>query len=369
MSEAINSSYQKRKFIVLIGTLAVLLIIGAWVITIRARALTFTDPKQNYDEFRKWVATEISDGMVKSIDSIFFVPGQGDPGADNTATSVGVNDFFKGMKHSIERNGYVITVGYAVQAVAIVLVVIYLFGNLIKELQHGEGGMEVWARCFITLSIGVFFVFNYTLVVRIIEGIGKFLLDEFIKDAPNQSASLYNWLAGDAASGSPFYVDDLVQNAQSSGGLLGQAADNIKNMAEELLYSAHVYLMYAVVAVVFLLMEIPLMGARIVLLTILIEMVVRRLFFPMAMASVCSEGLRSPGIAYIKKYLALYVRLAMCIIIAILCDALVGELTKFTALDLTSGLLRSACIFVVYTTCTKIYANTSALAGSILGVH
>jgi len=110
------------------------------------------------------------------------------------------------------------------------------------------------------------------------------------------------------------------------------------------------------------------MGARIILLTILVELVVRKMFFPMAMASICSEGMRSPGVAFMKKTLAVYLRLAMCVVVALITDAIISVLLQYQDLSLVYIALRTGCMYVIYLVATKLYANTSTLAGAVLGV-
>ena len=69
-----------------------------------------------------------------------------------------------------------------------------------------------------------------------------------------------------------------------------------------------------------------------------------------------------------KKLLAVYLRLAMCVVIALIADIIIGELLKYPDLSLPYLLLRTGCMYVIYLVATKLYANTSSLAGAVLGV-
>ena len=358
MSEALASSYQKRKCIVLFGSVAILLIIAAWLFIIKARAEDEdpSDLMQGYENTRDFVGREIADGLITSIDAIFDSEGEG----DTSQSTPPVNEFFRGVKGKIEGDQTVKTATSIVMGVALVLVMLYSFIELFKELQRGDGGMDLWAKFFVVASISVICVVNYEMIFGAAEDLGKYILDRFIglKDTSAKSG-LYEWIAG-KNSKSPFYV---------AGDLEEVGWLDLDDLFYNFFFTAHVYLMTALVIIVLVAMEIPLMAARIALLTLLIELVVRKAFFPMAMASVCTGGMRSPGVAYIKKLLGVYVRLSMCVLIAIIGDLIVSHLLNFLQLDLIHGIMRGICIFVVYTTCTKLFANTSSLANSIVGVH
>lgn len=357
MTEALELSYKKRKITVLLGAAAMLLIVIIWALFIRARALS--DLMTGYEDLRGYVADEIADGMMNSIDAIFD---DKSTGVAESAHEVSVNEFFRGVKPRIENDKHINMTETAIMAVAMILVLIYSSIALFKELQRGDGGIDMWAKCFIVVTLSIVCVVNYQSIIGVAEGLGDYVMKEFlkIKDASSSGSALKEWISGGADSGSPFYIAGDLEDVgfMDFGDLFGNIFFTIK-----------VWLMMFLLVIVLILMEIPLMSARIVLLTILIEIIVRKVFFPMAMASVCTGGMRSPGVAYIKKLLALYIRVAICILVAIICDVIVGNLMKYTQLDLLSGIMRSVCIFVIFSTCTKIFANTSSLANSIVGVH
>ncbi len=55
-------------------------------------------------------------------------------------------------------------------------------------------------------------------------------------------------------------------------------------------------------------------AAKFLALQILIEIGLRRFFAPLAVADVYAEGLRSPGVRYFKKYLAVFLKLAVALL-------------------------------------------------------
>lgn len=56
--------------------------------------------------------------------------------------------------------------------------------------------------------------------------------------------------------------------------------------------------------------------------SILIELGIRRIFMPFAVADIYGEGLRSPGMRYIKKYFAAFVKIMVCLAVSYVAGAL-----------------------------------------------
>ena len=52
---------------------------------------------------------------------------------------------------------------------------------------------------------------------------------------------------------------------------------------------------------------------------LLFELVIRRIFTPIAITGIAVEVIRSPGVRYLKRYFAMYIRLAMYVVIISLC--------------------------------------------------
>ena len=64
--------------------------------------------------------------------------------------------------------------------------------------------------------------------------------------------------------------------------------------------------------------------ARVTAYSILIELVVKRCFVPLAIADIGYEGLRSSGVRYIKNYFGIYIKEALLILVCIASAALCG---------------------------------------------
>ncbi|MGN0240218.1 MAG: hypothetical protein ACI4CS_00875 [Candidatus Weimeria sp.] len=63
-------------------------------------------------------------------------------------------------------------------------------------------------------------------------------------------------------------------------------------------------------------------AAYFVAFSILLELGIRRIFMPFAVADIYGEGLRSPGMRYLKKYFAAFVKIMICLAVSYLAGAL-----------------------------------------------
>lgn len=58
--------------------------------------------------------------------------------------------------------------------------------------------------------------------------------------------------------------------------------------------------------------------AKLAAIQILLEIAIRKMFAPLAVADIYKEGLRSPGVRYMKKYFACILRLSVCVFICLM---------------------------------------------------
>lgn len=73
------------------------------------------------------------------------------------------------------------------------------------------------------------------------------------------------------------------------------------------------------------------LAAKFAVIQLFFELGIRRAFAPMAVADIYQEGLRSPGFRYLKRYFAVYVKIAICIVLARLTGTLINNLSGANA--------------------------------------
>ena len=99
--------------------------------------------------------------------------------------------------------------------------------------------------------------------------------------------------------------------------------------------------------------------------SIILELGVRRIFFPLAIVDVYGEGMRSSGMRYMKKYLACWVRMALCIAVAYLGNLLITTVNSVGGVAAADTFLNQ--IAIGYTT-IAVMLKGQDVANDIVGV-
>lgn len=75
---------------------------------------------------------------------------------------------------------------------------------------------------------------------------------------------------------------------------------------------------FAILSIPWLMSLLIIIAAKCVIIQLMLELAIRRAFASLAITDMYKEGLRSPGMRYIKKYLAAFIKLMICAFITIL---------------------------------------------------
>ena len=108
---------------------------------------------------------------------------------------------------------------------------------------------------------------------------------------------------------------------------------------------------------------------RIASYSIIIEMVVRRLFVPFAICDIGYEGLRSSGFRYVKKYFAVYIKQAMVFAVTVAYGQLINIALQAEAESggVTAGFGAVTDILAIGAACCMIVFKASDWANDVVG--
>lgn len=181
----------------------------------------------------------------------------------------------------------------------IAIAIIHLFENI----ERGQDPLESVFKIFIEIAIAGAFIINLDAVAAALAGIGT----EISKLVPAQeftSVETANKILK-AISG------------ETSGGFLW--------------FIPIVLYMF----VPFAISKLLSVAAKFIVIQILIEIGIRRVFMPLAVSDIYKEGLRSPGARYLKKYFATFLKMAVCLIVCAITSSaselLIGDLVESTS--------------------------------------
>lgn len=106
--------------------------------------------------------------------------------------------------------------------------------------------------------------------------------------------------------------------------------------------------------------------------SLLIELGIRKAFAPIACCDIYSEGLRSPGVRYLKRFLATFIKIAICILVCYIGQTLIGaslvdNINEYQALnmDIFQYLFR---VIAINFTVIGVMNKTGEYANDIVGV-
>lgn len=224
----------------------------------------------------------------------------------------------------------------AVKVIGGFLVIILAMGHLISNIEKGQDPVECVFKVLIEIGISLIIIMNLDKLISILGQLGTWFIETSGTVDPAAAGadptSLLRALTGDDDGG--------------FGWRLGAIA--MLSLPFFMSYAANIACKFA-------------------MYQIILEIGIRKCFAPIAVADIYQEGLRSPGARYLKKFVALFLRLAAAILI---CTVL-GKLTNDAALAAASAgsgaLTAIAEILVLNFTAVGFIFKTGEIANDVVG--
>ena len=218
----------------------------------------------------------------------------------------------------------------AVKIIGAMWVIIIAMGHLITNIEKGQDPVESTFKVLIEIGITLIFLMNLDEVIKVIGQLGTIIVQMTTPPTPL------------TIEGVDEFVKDMV--GEESG-----FAWNLKAMA--------------VLAVPFFLSFLAIIACKFAMYQIILEIGIRKAFAPMAVADVYQEGLRSPGVRYLKKFLALFVRLACAVAVC----AIMAPLALNAAQE-GEGFMKCANLLIMNFTAIGFIFKSGEVENDIVGV-
>lgn len=213
-----------------------------------------------------------------------------------------IDEDFKGFYDVALIIGFAIAIGYAA---------VHLFQNM----ERGQDPVEEVFKFLMELFIVAFFMMMLSDIINWVADLGGTIIKEFIS-SNSTTAMIASSDSSDLDERSVQFLANLGFKVKAPNYHLG-FLNWLRAMA--MLFLPWVGSFLLIIAAYF------------VGFSILIELGLRRLFFPIAVADIYGEGVRSMGMRYIKKYLAAFLKIVICIAVAVITikfEELGGEALK-----------------------------------------
>lgn len=230
------------------------------------------------------------------------------------------------------------------EALGTLFLIAHFYIFIIRELQRSEVDLNFWIKVFVMFALSATFMLNLDMVF----------------DGIDQSMSgIYD-----------FFVDKMT----AKNGLVDQVLENHKNLVaqqwqESSFFSKLKGLSFGEVTNFTLetgagviAMQLCNMAMYGVIYAIGIRMIIRRMFAPFAISDIASEGLRSSGFKYLKKYAAYYLQ-EIIIIFVLSCYFIFRDFLEPVDVGLKSMWTQIALKGAV----TGIITGSGQIANEILG--
>ncbi len=109
-------------------------------------------------------------------------------------------------------------------------------------------------------------------------------------------------------------------------------------------------------------------AAHFIVFSLLIEIAIRRVFAPVAMANVYGEGLRSPGMRYMMRYVACFIKIAIALFVAMLNPLLLSTISVTLSEGPQKVMAFLVCVVACNFTVLGISQRLGEYANDIAGV-
>ena len=223
----------------------------------------------------------------------------------------------------------------AVKVIGRFLVIILAMGHLISNIEKGQDPVECVFKVLIEIGISLIIIMNLDKIISILGQLGTWFIttagDSVEPKSPHLAAS-----------------DLLVSLTGDDDGGFGWRLGAI-----------------AMLSLPFFLSFAAMIACKFAFYQIILEIGIRKCFAPVAVADIYQEGLRSPGARYLKKFVALFIRLAAAILI---CN-IMGSLSE--SVDIMGNphgvLMGVAELLILNFTAVGFIFKTGEIANDVVG--
>lgn len=175
-----------------------------------------------------------------------------------------------------------------IKIIALIFVLGITFIHYFEAIDRGQDPVECTFKILVEFCISTFFLINAEKIMAFIAKLGILLI------------SLISVNAAEADNTAQREALLIAVSGKTDGGMFWFVQ------------------CFAILSIPWLMSLLINIAAKFVIIQLLLELAIRRAFASLAITDIYKEGLRSPGMRYMKKYLAAFIKLMICAFIATL---------------------------------------------------
>ena len=287
-------------------------------------------------------------------------------------------------------SGELFVIQNLVVGIATGLVLVYFGIMIVRESMRGDPSMEYWFKILAMLLVTVTVLSNYTLIEGAIDDLGhkmlgeirsKFLVDDYLhqgEETKERYPALYN-----QAMLIPYQIladNDMLQDLETmdeekmiaatrsyieTGSTVKASkvmSKHVKNGDWSKALSVHIQLtLFTFLRIGFLIA----IDAQIFF--IFMQLLLRGLMMPIALAGIVSEGTRGPGLRYLKRYFALYLQMAVILVIAMCFSNVLNKMMEYANEKRLLGIVALYFMMSCMGAMIAAVSQSSSIANELVG--
>ena len=254
----------------------------------------------------------------------------------NSGVSEAIKDIFEQdgaiYKALVTDNTIVAPVYNILAGISAAIAVLFIYIDVIQEVLHGQDKVECFIKGLIKGIVVCLLILLLTRILTELETLGQSLYSEVTKTIKDATTSPEN----------PGFDAKMFSDKNTVFGFLARMVGTFFP---------------------WLLAQISILVAQVVAYSVIIELTIRKMFSPLAVANISMEGFRGPGMRWFKKYLALYIRMILICVLGYINGGLVA-----VVIQNLSGIQVAFGVVVVNFTVVTMMIKSSELANEIMGV-
>ena len=302
-------SYKRRKAVAVFTTLLIVLtIIFSFSIT-RARAdfdweeffehIAFFNPQNTAEGYVDVMKALMSGELINYMTNFLF-------SSDATDTFLSVVTPGSSEQTTAFGSGVFDSISAALKSIALFMCFFYSLDNVLKEVNKGELTEESALRIFLYFIIPAILILNYNDVFLAFKTVGDWVIE--LMNKATVGVDFEETVADSVGTGVPVpTIDWSGNNIKAIARYIGDIFDYVTTSLIPTLLLILLYLVIDLIVVIIVCTNV---------INVYVELILRSLFMPLAIANVNHEGMRSAGFRYIKKFLGCFLKIG-CIFITV----------------------------------------------------
>lgn len=245
------------------------------------------------------------------------------------------DSLYKAMTTSKKKSQIQIvnTVFDSLKVVGVLLSLAIALIHLFEKLERGQDGVESALKCIIEVAFVILVLMNLEKLMGGVVGVGVNLIDTI------------GTVSEESVEASRVTLTDICGT---------EDPQNLK-----------FFKTFLILCVPWIASVIIKIFVKFIAYSFLIEIGIRRAFAPLACCDIYAEGLRSPGVRYIKRFFAVFVKIMICLVVCSLSSQLCATEADFSTVGGVMAYLFS--VIAINFTAIGVMGKAGEYANDIVG--